>query len=171
MGSLRDYITAIPAVIAVTNSMIVVLLSNYPFATPTAKMRFILIAFLLSFVAVAATIYSVHRGIAKRSEERGRIVANRETLGAFITEGNQLLGQAANQNSTLPDPAANEWATRVESFLTENIGGSYVARFRDATAVPAIFPEGVDDAHARLWRGIYGRLLRLEQFSQEQITN
>jgi hypothetical protein len=97
--------------------------------------------------------------------------AYRHFLGAFITEGNQLQAQAANQNSTLPDPAANEWATRVESFLIENIGGSYVARFRDATAVPAVFPEGVDDAHARLWRGIYGRLLRLEQFSQEQITN
>src|SRR5258705_3262991 len=59
-----------------------------------------------------------------KMRRNGGIVANREALGAFITEGNQLLAQAANQNSTLPDPAANEWASRVESFLTDNIGDS-----------------------------------------------
>ena len=172
MEFFRNYIGVLPAIVAVVNGLIAVLLSHYPFKAPVAKIAFIIVVLSLSLIAIAATLYSQHLIVAKRAAELARAAGNREHLGSFILEGNQLLDQAADQTITPPQGPADDWATRVESFLIENLGTSYVARFRDRTASPgAMSPIGIDQDHARLWRGLYGRLLRLEQFSQEQIPS
>jgi hypothetical protein len=169
MEFFREYVGVLPAIVAVVNGLIAVLLSHYPYKTPMAKIAFIVIVLSLSVIAIAATLYSQHLIVAKRAAEQARIKSNRETIGSFILEGNQLLQQAADQSLTPPQDAANDWSARVESFLIKELGTSYVARLRDATAVPgAMSPIGVDSDHVGLWRGIYARLLRLEQFSQEQ---
>ena len=72
---------------------------------------------------------------------------------------------------TKPAPLdqTNDWANRVETFLSTQLGQSYVNRFRDSTGTPpAQMPvSGADSEHQNVWAQIYFRVLRLEQFSQQ----
>jgi hypothetical protein len=101
-----------------------------------------------------------------RLDDRERRARIREQLGAFLSEGHNLLELAANQ---LPPPqaAADQWGARAEAFLREYAGGSYVARFRTDAGIPPIMRTGVPEASQGLWRGISTRLVRLQEFLAE----
>jgi hypothetical protein len=164
---LRDYVGTFPAVVAVINGALAVLLRHYPFKTRIAEFSFVAIIGLLSVSAIGATFYSQHLVIAQKVAEDARRNKIRDQLGEFIGQGTLLLNVAATASSPVPTDVANTWAATAENFLSANLGSSYVIRFRDATGMPPVSPTGVDDQHQAIWRGIYSRMLRLEQFSQE----
>jgi hypothetical protein len=164
---LHDYVSIFPAIVAVINGALAVLLRHYPFKTRIAEFAFVAIIGLLSISAIGATSYSQHLVIAQKTEERARRNMIRDQLGEFIGQGIILLNLAATASSPLPTDTTNAWAASVENFLRSNLGNSYVIRFRDATGMPPLNPTGVDEEHQDLWRDIYSRMLRLEQFSQE----
>jgi len=122
---------------------------------------------------LARPIYSNHLVIAARAKDRARILTIREQLGIFIAEGTNLLNLAATISAPLPIDQANEWAANIENFLATNIGNAYVVRFQDSMGVPpGIFPtslirSGPNDEHLRLWRWLYSRMMKLDQFIRE----
>ncbi len=59
----------------------------------------------------------------------------REQLGAFIGEGHNLMARCADETQPAPEEEANAWAARVETFLAEHLGDSYVHRFRSGIAI------------------------------------
>jgi hypothetical protein len=88
---LRDYASVIPSAVAIMNGLLALYSTHYPFDTPGRKLAFIVIIGLLSFAAIAATIYSNHLVLAARAKERARITAVQQALGKFMMEGDQLL--------------------------------------------------------------------------------
>jgi hypothetical protein len=173
LGFLRDYAIIIPSVIAIMNGLLAVYASHYPFETAGTKLAFIIIVGSLSFAAIGATIYSNHLVIAARAKERTRIQTIREQFGIFIADGTNLVDLAANVAVSPPIDQANEWAANIENFLATNLGDSYVVRFRDSTGMPpGIFPAsfiriGLDNEHQKLWRWVYSRMIKLDQFIRE----
>ncbi len=91
----------------------------------------------------------------------------REQLGAFIGEGHDLMARCADETQPAPEEEANAWAARVEAFLAEHLGDSYVHRFRSGAGLPMGATSIASMLHRNLWSGIRVRLARLEQFVQE----
>jgi hypothetical protein len=172
-GFLRDYAPTVPSVIAIMNGLLAIYATNYPIGTVAAKLGFVVIIGLLSLAAIAATIYSNHLVIAARAKGQARILAIREQLGIFIADGARLLNSAATISAALPIDQANEWAANVENFLATNMGDAYRVRFQDRIGMPpGILPEslirrGSNDEHLMLWRWLYSRLMKLDQFIRE----
>jgi hypothetical protein len=68
MGFLQDYVSVFPAVIAVMNGALAVIMSHYSFKTQTAKLVLIIIVVSFSIAAIGATFYSQYLVVAKRTE-------------------------------------------------------------------------------------------------------
>jgi hypothetical protein len=165
---LRDYVNILPAVIAVINGALAVFSTHYPFKTPAARTRFICVVAALSVAAIGATFYSQHSVIAQRAEEQIHRKAIREELGTFINEGNNLMRECATErNRPLASDQRQHWLEGVVSFLSKELGYSYVARFADQTGVPNVMLIGANDERQSFWYSIYAGVYRLEQFSQE----
>src|ERR1700731_2761660 len=165
---LRDYASIIPSVIAVMNGLLAIYSTHYPFEALTAKLAFIIIIGSLSLAAIVETVYSHHLVLAARAEERRRILKIRGQLGIFISHGANLLKLAATASVLPPIDQANEWVSSIENFFATNMGDPYVVRFRDSTGMPpGISIIGVDEQHQNLWRWIYSRMMKLEQFIKE----
>jgi hypothetical protein len=173
LGFLRDYATTIPSVIAIVNGLLAVYSTHYPIETAGGKIAFSVIIGAFSLAAIGATIYSNHLVIAARRKEQARILTIREQLGIFIAEGANLLTLAATSSVPLPIDQVNEWTANIENFLAAHIGDSYVVRFRDSMGMPpGIIPEslirsGPSDGHPILWRWLYSRMMKLDQFIKE----
>jgi hypothetical protein len=164
---LRDYANIFPVAVAVINGALAALSANYPFKTARRKIIFIVAVLSLSFGAVAADIYAQHLVIGQRDKERAQRSLIREQLGVYIAEGSALMDQCADRSRPPPVGAANEWISRVTLFLAGKLGASYIARFHDHTGISSMTLPGADSEHENVWFGIYRRVLRLEQFSQE----
>lgn len=113
------------------------------------------------------TLYSQHEIVAARDAEAARRIAIREGLGSFVAEGDGLMARCGDPKKPVPLDQTNEWANRVEAFLSTQLGQSYVNRFRDSTVTPPASLPGADSEHLNVWAQIYFRVLRLEQFSQQ----
>ena len=172
---LRDYASIIPSVIAVMNGLLAIYSTHYPFEALAAKLAFIIIIGSLSLIigslslaAIVATVYSHQLVLTARAEERRRILKIRGQLGIFISHGANLLKLAATASVLPPIDQANEWVSSIENFFAMNMGDPYVVRFRDSTGMPpGISIIGVDEQHQNLWRWIYSRMMKLEQFIKE----
>jgi hypothetical protein len=165
MGFLGDYTVVFLAIIAVINGVLAVFSTHYPFKTPVAKFRFILIVLSLSVGAIMATFYSQYLVVSRRTQEREHLDFTRETLSGFIAKGNEIINACP---SDVNDPAAHhvlhDWEDNTEAFLSKELGNSYVIRFRD--------PIGIDRGLSicpdwRFWEEAYRRIVRLEEFSHE----
>jgi hypothetical protein len=134
MGAfLRNYIIVFPAVIAVMNGALAVFSTHYPFDTPASKLAFIVIIISLSVAAIGATFYSQHLIVAERAKERARIIKIREMFGTFMVEGDQFLRRFLDPNDTTVEADANQWLVRVGTFLINELGQSYLARFQNSS--------------------------------------
>ncbi len=167
MEFLRDYVSIFPAVVAVINGALAVLLRHYPFKRRIAEFSFVVIIGLLSISAIGATFYSQHLVIVQKNEEAAQRNRIRDQLGDFIVEGNNLMNACADKDNPPPVEAGNIWLSRVDEFLKSRLGKSYVARFHDPAGIPALSLIGGDAMHSAVWFNIYRRVSRLEQFSQE----
>ena len=100
-------------------------------------------------------------------DDKSRRRAIKDSLGQFLNEGSLLRGKCANENEPPPNKEADDWAARVEAYLTEYCGSSYVSRFRSDAGLPMVATSISSRDHRNLWGGIHTRLSRLEQFISE----
>jgi hypothetical protein len=168
MEFLRDYITIFPAIIAVMNGVLAVLMTHYPFETPSAKLAFIIIIVSLSAAAIGATFYSQHLIVAERHAQTAKKTRIREQLGELIEEGNAIKRRCEDSALPVPLADANKWKGRTEAFLETELGHSYVILFRDRTGIfqSEIQMHG-DDTHINMWSALYCFIFRLHEFSQQ----
>jgi hypothetical protein len=105
-----------------------------------------------------------------RLDDKARKTAICEAIGEFLNEGLQLRMQCADEKKEPPNEKADDWAARVEKYLSSYLGNSYVFRFRSDAGLPMVATSISSIPHRNLWGGIHTRLSRLEQFIGE-ITN
>jgi hypothetical protein len=161
-----EYLNLLPAAAAVINGFIAVVIANFLRDRRRIRVSLVVTAGMLGASAIGATFYSQHLAIAQRAEERvwwGRV---REQLGVFIAEGNDLMLQCRQDGGPAPEPAATNWGAHVEIYLRNVLRQSYVNRFRSDAGLPVI-ATNLFIPHFGLWRRIYFRVARLEQFSEE----
>jgi hypothetical protein len=163
----RDYIGLLPATAAIINGFIAVIVAQFFKDHHKPKIVLVVMAGLLGVVAIGATFYAQHQIVVGKTAEEAKRAAIREELGVFISEGNDLMAECTDPNKPPPTDKANDWVRRTGVFLPSLLGTSCVTRFNDQTGTPPMRINGVNDAHQNLWRGIYYRVLRLEQFSEQ----
>jgi hypothetical protein len=164
MGAfLRNYVIVFPAVIAVMNGVLAVFSTHYPFGTPASKLAFIVIIISLSVAAIGATFYSQHLIVTERAKERTRIIKIREMFGTFTVEGDQFLRRFLDPTDTTVVADANQWLERVGTFLINELGQSYLARFQNSSGTPTVVPAGeaITNERRNYWVYVNQRLARL----------
>jgi hypothetical protein len=135
---------------------------------PIAKVVLVVVAGVLGAAAIGATFYGQYNVVSERVADDARRRDIREHLGNFIEVGNELMRRCADPTQEVPLDDANKWADNVETFLSDQLGRSYVIRFRDATGAPSMTLDNAkDQRHQNTWFGIYVRVLRLEEFSRQ----
>lgn len=162
----RDYGAPFATAVAVFNSVITVTIGQCFKDSPRARAILVVASILLGGVAVIATFYSMHEIVAARDAEAARRVAIREGIGKFIEEGQNLQNKCGDVTVPLPTEAANDWDMRAKAFLNTNLDASYVIRFVDTIGATPLVTQLSDDRR-NLFIGIYVRIFRLEQFSQQ----
>jgi hypothetical protein len=167
METLRRYAGVVPAAIAIINAFVALVVAEFFKDDPTAKILLVAAAALLGILAIGATIYNQHRIEATNRAEALARTATRERLGAFLAQGQQLMVQCSDEKGPDPTAAADQWALEAEAYLIQNLGESYVARFRSGAGLPMASTVIFDINRNRLWSGIRVRVARLEQFSAE----
>jgi hypothetical protein len=163
----RDYVGLVPAAIAIAIGVMAVFVAQFPLKTATGKTIFIVIIALLGVLTIGATVWSQRLSLVQRAEEQSRRAEIRDGLAVLIAQGSGLMRQCANEVEPPPTAAADDWAARTEAFLTEKLGTSYVVRFRSDTGLPFAPTSIASLPHRNLWAGIYNRMVRLKQFSEE----
>ena len=166
--ALHNYGALVAPTAAIINGFIAVLVAQFFKDHPIAKVVLVVSAAVLGAAAIGATFYSQHEIAAAKATLDAKRTRVREGLGLFIAQGNGLMQEiSANPSHPVPLNEANDWDRRAENFLNSELGNSFVVRFGDATGAPPVSLTGADPAHQNLWYGIYTRVLRLEQFSEE----
>jgi len=128
---------------------------------------------LLLIGLIVAPFVAFHKLRLQRDElksqldDKSRRQSIKDALSEFMNEGLQLRRQCADENKPPPNDEANDWATRVEAYLANHRGESYVSRFRSDAGLPMTATSISSMPHRNLWGGIHTRLSRLEQFIAE----
>lgn len=106
------------------------------------------------------------RRLQDQLDDRHRRQAQVNALGKFMQEGLALQARCQDPEPTLHEEA-DRWGERVERYLADNLGPSYVPRFANFAGLPTPMATYVWPENARVWGGLDTRLTRLEQFIQE----
>jgi hypothetical protein len=166
----RDYGTPFATAVAVINTVITVTVGQYFKDSPRARAVLVAASMIFGCIAIIATFYSQHEIVATRDAEAARRVAVREGIGKLIEEGQNLQNECADAATPLPKEAVIDWETQAKAFLSANLGPSYVTRFGDpigASPLLTVSMSAMSDDRRNLFIGIYVRIFRLEQFSQQ----
>lgn len=94
--------------------------------------------------------------------------AIRVALGKFLGEGQSLMSRCGDEQIDPPSTEADRWAAEAESFLSENLDNSYIARFRSGSGLPLAANSIASLPHRKLWGGLHLRVARLQEFIKEQ---
>jgi hypothetical protein len=173
---LWDYSPVAPSTIALIISVIAIW---NPFSGENKWVKRCAIG--VAAVGIVATIGIRHHELEVSEQERQNTQVERKkaeerltTLGQLITEGDAL--QATNlrdKEAPVNMDGVNAWTKKTEEFLSNELGGAFVDRFRDASGLPSLtqpisfFAEGIGGPHTQVWALMINRLARLQQFSQE----
>ena len=101
-------------------------------------------------------------------EEKERVKGIRIKLSEFLREGTLLSISAYTDKSPNAAPADN-WAYRLNTYLSTNLDESYVTRVNDTSDAHDETPSGVtlNTAQKNLWFGIHVRLLKIREIITE----
>ena len=94
-------------------------------------------------------------------------------IAAFINDGQSLKAQCFKDEENFPSLKANatNWATRLDEFLSLNLGEAYVIRVRNASGLPMEMVVRGSYVASQEERTVCGaistRLARLEEFCKE----
>jgi len=164
---IQDFLKALPTIAAVVMSVLTIIQAVYPPQARWAKAFFTITIVALGAFAVVALLLVQRRESAQRTADEARHKAIREQLGVFIVEGQELVHRCTQEHWPVPDKDANSWTSKIEAFLAEKLGPSYVAGFRNDAGLPLTASSGIESpAHRKLWAAIHSRVARLEQFSE-----
>jgi hypothetical protein len=106
-----------------------------------------------------------HDEIASFANNRKSI---RNSLTSLYLDGQSIMQKCLDQQLEPPHVEANDWAKKVESFLSETLEGSYVARFRDNSDIMDVRPVGqFSQDSINLWRAVRSRIIRMNEFIKE----
>lgn len=117
MAVLRDYITALPSIVAALNGFIAVLVASLFKARPFIRATLITVVALLTIAAVGVTLYSQHQIIAQYDATAVRNTEIRKRLGDFIQQGVILIASCTDPTKEAPTDAVNGWILNVNDFL------------------------------------------------------
>jgi hypothetical protein len=90
----------------------------------------------MSGIAIITTFWSQRQASRQKAAESTRRNVLREQCGRFISEGQTLLARCFKESEPPANEETNDWAHRAEIFLLENLGSSYVTRFRNGAGLP-----------------------------------
>ena len=134
------------------------------------RMAWEAIAGTVFFASGAAILWDLHRqnDSLRKGASAGALKSDiREHLGQLLFEGQELQRQCGNEKEPAPTAQAQEWADKTEGYLAENLGESYIARFRSSAGLPMAANSISSLDHRNLWAGLHVRLARLTQFVEE----
>ena len=128
----------------------------------------LLFAIVAGLGAAAATVAGQYHSIQVTKQAEAEIAETLTVLGEFIEEGHALSLTLENQNAPVDVDKVNDWAKRVEDYLSNSpfLGSGFVSRFRDGSGLEHGEPI-VDQPHSGFWNGVTERVTRLQQFSGE----
>jgi hypothetical protein len=162
----REYFGLVGTAIAVINGLFAIVVALLPVRRSVVKLRLGVTALVLGAVAIGATFYARHYAGVQHERQLGDRREIRERLETLILEGRALLGQIRDSQRELPAKPADEWAQRTEIYLRDNLGESYITRFRkDATDMYG--DAAVPPARLPYWRAVRNRVVNLEAFTAE----
>jgi hypothetical protein len=91
----------------------------------------------------------------------------RETLGLFISEGQEMIDRCADEKRPPPYEEFVKWGQKIEEFLRDHLDEICVARFRSVEGLPVMATSIVSIEHRSLWTNLHVRLARLKEFIKE----
>ncbi len=170
---LRDYGVSITSSAATITALIAMVLAQFFKDHRVAKVLLVSAAVLFGSTAIFANFYSQHQVVSARlaeekrhSDEVKRLKGIRDQLGVFISEGLGLMNKCADASKLRPENEALDWISRIDRYVGDSLGASYVVRLRNPAGVPITGIAG-DKEHNDLYRIIYAFNFRLDEFSRE----
>ena len=143
-------------------------------STLTANRYWITLAsfLLLVLFGTLESTYGATKSVERRARDAQRQAAElkerltshesqggrREALGQLLLEGQHIQQQCGNEKEPAPSAQAQEWADKTEGYLAENLGESYIARFRSSAGLPMTANSISSLDHRNLWAGLHVRL-------------
>jgi hypothetical protein len=119
-------------------------------------------AAVLSFVA-AGILVLVAVQLHRLNDREARFRRRREQLAQFLKEGESLLTRINAE--PLPIKDHDDWLARVQTYLSNEVDASYVARFGNFSGMT--FFSGDDSPRSSLRISVDGRCRRLHEFISE----
>jgi hypothetical protein len=165
----QDYIGLFPTVIAAANGFIALLVGQFFKDNPRGRLFLVATAGVLTLCAVGATFYGQSQVIATRIADQEHRHNIRESFGKYISQAEDIQNELPDTSKSYSELVQdyNKWYSDVSGFL-EQMGESYVTRFNDASGINTVIPGITLNADSlSLWRRLYVRKIRLEQFSDQ----
>jgi hypothetical protein len=167
-GFLGDYINVIPSAAAVINGFIAVLVAQFFKNRAEAKTTLVVLAGIVSAVAIVATFDSQYQIVATRNADIQHRKEIRDQLGLFVAEGLKLMNDCADKSAPPRWADTNKWATQIHNFLDSKMGHSYSVRLGNPAGMPLNEAcRNADGPHNDLYRVQYAINFRLDEFSKE----
>jgi hypothetical protein len=168
---LHDYGVLVAPVAAILNGLIAVLIAQFFRDRLFAKIFLVVFAGILGAAAIAATIYNQHEAVAAQKAEVQHRKEVQEQLGRFIAEGLTLIANCDDNSKPPPWPQTNAWMARIEKFLDEKMGHSYVDRLSSPSGIPVnVACRNADGAHNDHYHVVYAVNFRLDEYSHEPLN-
>jgi hypothetical protein len=171
---LADYFVVIPSVLAVVSACITVVVSQLFKDHPIAKVLLVVATVVFAVIASGAIIGNQHQIIAQRYADIARKDADaklkkeiRETIGSYIGSLSTLIAATSDTSKPSPLEEANKVGFKLQAYLRDNLGQSYVTRMLDTSIAGAIGIHTGDVRRDNLWYDLYAPSLRLEEFSRQ----
>jgi cell division protein FtsB len=163
----REFFAYAAAIVAVANGVIAMIVAWLPVRTSVHKLRLGAVALGLAAVAVGATAYAKYHSYAQSSRLESDRTEIRKRLDTLSQEGRALFEQIKDAQRELPSKAADEWAQRTENFLRDNVGASYVPRFRQDQSDLYGVDLTIQPSRAAYWRAVRDRMVNLDAIRSE----
>lgn len=104
--------------------------------------------------------------LATESAEKRKI---RNSLGAFLAEGEMLSAFCAREQLPPPEHEAVDWYHRVVAYLNEtpSLGTPYAVRFNSSSGLPLSATSTLSAPHRKVFGYLKPKLARLHEFISE----
>ncbi len=116
-----DYLSVVPTVIAIVNSVIAVGAAHFKPESQWLKVGLLLFAIFAGLGAAAATVAGQYHAVQAAKQAQAETAETLAALGKFIAEGNALLGPLRNQNTSVDENKLDGWAGSVETYLSNSL--------------------------------------------------
>ena len=171
---LADYSVVVASLAAGISAFIAVVVAQFYKDHPIAKVVLVVATGLFAVITSGAIIWNQHQIIAQRDVDIAQKAADtarkkeiRETIGSYIGALNTLIAATADTSKPSPLDEANKVGFKLQAYLKDNLGQSYVTRMLDTSIAGPIGIHSGDVRRDNLWYDLYAASLRLEEFSRQ----